>query len=106
MLNIIISAVFKLIQLIGGLLLTPLMLIITPLMSALGFTDFISHIYYFIDLALTYASFFVVALHIPIVPFVFLLGLCVTLFTFSITIRAVLLVKNIYTAVKSGDTSK
>lgn len=106
MLNIIITAVFKLITLLGNLICLPITLIITPFMNALGFTDFITYIYSFLDMALSYASFFIVAFHIPIVPFVILLGLCLTIFTFSISIRAVLLVKNIYTAVKSGDSSK
>ena len=56
MLNIIITAVFKLITLLGNLITLPIKLVITPFMSALGFTSFISYIYDFIDMALDYAK--------------------------------------------------
>lgn len=102
MLKIIISAVFKLIALIGSLLLAPLMVLLTPLMSLLGFAEFIPYFIGFFQTGLTYASWFVIALHIPLAPFVTIISLCGVFLTFNISLRAVLLVKNIYLAVKGS----
>ena len=58
MLNIIITAVFKLIGIIGKIIITPIILLVTPLLNAFGFSTYANGILEFIDSRVTICWFY------------------------------------------------
>lgn len=106
MLNLVVSIVFKLISIIGGILLVPIITILKPFMDLLGFSDFVSYILQYIDIALTYFSFFAISLHIPLAPLLFVVSICGVLLTFTIAFRSVIMVKSVYSAIRGSSGSR
>ena len=102
MLNIIITAVFKLIEIIGKILITPIFTVLSPILNALGFSQFANGILNFVDYSLTYVDFFIDIFHIPRVALVIVLGLGATILTFNIALITFSLVTNIYSYIKNG----
>lgn len=105
MLNLVVKILFKLISIIVGVVLTPIIAIISPIMSVFGFSEFIPYILQFLNTAFTYFNFFVVAFHIPIAPLILIISICGVLITFNISMRAVLMVMSVYSTYKSGAQS-
>lgn len=106
MLNILISAVFKLIQILGTILITPIMSVISGVLDSIGFSQYASAIIDFINLSLTYIDFIIEVLHVPRVALALVLGFGATVITFNIALYVVSLVINIYSFVKTGHASQ
>jgi len=102
MLNIVIQILFKVISIIGGLLCAPIVVILKPFMDYFGFTDFIPYMLGFIDLSLTYFGFFAILLHIPLAPLVLIISLGGVIFTLTVSMRAIIMIKSVWDAFKGS----
>lgn len=102
MFNIVIQVVFKLIQILGGILIAPVFAIASPLLNLIGFSAFVTDIIVFVDYSLTYVDFIIDIFHIPRVALSLVLGLGATILTFNVTLWAFTLIKNVYSFIKTG----
>lgn len=102
MLKILISAVFKLIALIGKIIITPIMLIVNPILTAFGFSEYTNSILQFLQSAYSYFNFFVELLHIPRLAIQSVFAVGGTILTFNVTLYTVGLLISIYDFVKAG----
>lgn len=96
MLEIVGEIFFKFMFIINGIIAVPIMVVFKPLADLLRFDEFVPYIYNFFDMAFTYVGFFVYALHIPLAPFLVLVGLCGYFITFNIAVRSVMVIRNTY----------
>ena len=102
MLNIVVSILFKLIAIIGSVVATPVILILKPIMSVFGFTEFIPYILGFIDTSMTYFEFFAISLHMPLAPLLLVISLGAVIFTFTISMRAIIMVRSMWDMFKGS----
>lgn len=105
MLNIVVSVLFNLIRIIGSILLVPLVVILKPFLAFFDFTAFTVYIVNFIDLGLTFMSFFITALNIPLAPLILFVSINLTMLTFTISVRGFLMIKSIWMAFR-GNSGK
>lgn len=102
MLKILIKAVFKLIELLGSLLVAPIFALINPFLSALGLQTYYNSFTTWFTNIFSYFNFAVAMLHIPRVALAVVFSFGATIFTFNISLRAIALVQAIYRTVKKG----
>ena len=102
MLDILFKFVFKIIQTLGSLLISPVLALVSPFLQAIGLSNYYTSIITWFQMAFTYVNFAVAMLHIPRVPLIAVFSFGATIFTFNITLRAVGLVQAIYRTVKKG----
>ena len=106
MLNIVVSVFFKLLSIIASIILYTIVAILTPVMSYFGFNDFTSSIVSYIQIAFSYANFFIVALHIPKAPLLLVVSICGVIWTFTVTVRAYIMVTSVYKAIKGSGSQR
>lgn len=102
MFNIIIKVVFKLIQILGNILIQPIFFIASPLLNLIGFRTFAGSILEFVEYSLTYVDFIIDIFHIPRAALSICLGLGATILVFNVTLWSFTLIKNVYSIVKTG----
>lgn len=96
--ELLVSVVFRILNFIGGIFLKPIYALVSTIIPAL--TNFFSYFITFINYGLVYTSFFVKLLMIPTAPLIILVGLCVGIFAFNLTIRVFGLGLGIYKHLK------
>lgn len=92
--EMLVSIIFKVLNFIASVFLTPIFSVINTIIPAVG--DFFSSIFEFIGYGLQYVGFFVKLLMIPQGLLITLVGFFVGIFAFNLTIRVVGLGMAIY----------
>lgn len=98
MFQILVNFVFKIISIIGSIILTPLMALVTPLFSAFG-VDTTSIINWFQEV-FSFVPFILVTLHIPQALFSGVLAFASTIFVFNISLKVVGMIQAVYYTIK------
>lgn len=98
MFQILVNFVFKIISIIGSIILTPLMALVTPLFSAFG-VDTSAIINWFQDV-FEFVPFILTILHIPHALFSGVLAFASTIFIFNISLRVVGIIQAVYFTIK------
>lgn len=96
--QILVNVVFRILNFVAGVFLNPIYSIVSGIIP--GLTNFFNYFNTFIGYGLNYVTFFVKLLMIPTAPLVTMLGLCVGIFAFNLTIRVYGLGLGIYKALK------
>lgn len=98
MFQLLVNFVFKIISIIGSIILTPLMSLLTPLLSSFG-VDTSSIINWF-QQVFSFVPFVITILHIPTLLFTGVLSFASTIFIFNISLRVVGLIQAVYYTIK------